>query len=194
MAPRPLTFDALFEAYSPFLRDRYARSWGTVYADARDQSDSWHRGYLCGVEEEFGYWIETTFRRWCEEGEVAVVDDAASVPTESLWTLDDRSRVLFAPFQLQTWAVRNCVRQDAVATYAFRLANVDDLAQLHLTTGRMMHTHGVASEKYRERGWIDETYRDIMFRAMMVDARLGELLYVTRVDGPLYNVLQHTYY
>lgn len=163
------TFENMLSKYPDYIAKKYEATWG-LNEDVRNNSEDYRQGALCFLKKHFGNWLNKHLYSRC-------VDAGFEVDSEIEEDGDGYAVSLFnhtspfkdgvvAPFVLDGWCGER---------YIIKLYGRDDPGLFMMLLGQILHEYGIASERHKERGLADPKYRDLMFRAIIVENIIGEL-------------------
>lgn len=195
-----ITFENMFATYAKFVSDEYEEiSWDLVYDDIKDKCDIYKKGYLTNIYEIYSSWIGKILYETLRTDAVTATGPLKITCFDSIdynnkncskrrkliqhdYNYDSR---IIAPTCLKNWrGSKYCINGKDFVIHLTQYDEKDSIRVLLKIIGRLIHEYGVQSEKYEERGLIDIEYRNIMFRAMVVENILNEL----------YTVVEKKYY
>lgn len=186
-----ITFENMFATYAKYVSDEYEEiSWDLVYDDIKDKCDIYKKGYLANIYEIYSSWIGKILYETLRTDAVTATRPLKITCFDSIdynnkncskrqkliqHSYNDDSRIV-APTCLKNWrGNKYCINGKDFVIHLTQYDEKDSAKVLLKIIGRLIHEYGVQSEKFEERGLIDIEYRNIMFRAMVVENILNEL-------------------
>lgn len=195
-----ITFENMFATYAKYVSDEFKEiSWDLVYDDIKDKCDIYKKGYLANVYETYSSWIGKILYETIRVDAVTATGPLKITCFDSInhksskrqklihHNYNDDSRII-SPTCLRNWrGSKYCINGKDFVVHLTQYDEKDSARVLLKIIGRLLHEYGVQSEKYEERGLMDIEYRNVMFRAMVVENILNELYTVVEKNIKNFN-------